>query len=199
MPRARNPRNKTTSTHRSAPRAHRSRDRAAALRAASRCRSVDVSGRSSMGRWWIQQSCRAGNQALFVCCAPACASNAKGIMPRMDNRTTARADLYPAIEPFDSGMLPLDDVHTMYWEVSGNPHGVPVVFLHGGPGGGCSPEHRRFFDPAFFRIVLFDQRGAGASTPSGETRQNTTSHLVRDVEKLRAHLGVNKWLVFGGS
>jgi proline iminopeptidase len=117
----------------------------------------------------------------------------------MDNRTAARADLYPAIEPFDSGMLPLDDVHTMYWEVSGNPHGVPVVFMHGGPGGGCSPEHRRFFDPAFFRIVLFDQRGAGNSTPLGETTNNTTAHLVRDIEHLREYLGIGKWLVFGGS
>jgi proline iminopeptidase len=117
----------------------------------------------------------------------------------MDNRTAARADLYPAIEPFDSGMLPLDDVHTMYWEVSGNPHGVPVVFMHGGPGGGCSPEHRRFFDPGFFRIVLFDQRGAGNSTPLGEVKNNTTAHLVRDVEHLREYLGVGRWLVFGGS
>ena len=120
-------------------------------------------------------------------------------MPRMDNRTAARADLYPAIEPFDSGMLPLDDVHTMYWEVSGNPHGVPVVFMHGGPGGGCSPEHRRFFDPGFFRIVLFDQRGAGNSTPLGDVTNNTTAHLVRDIEHLREYLGVGRWLVFGGS
>ena len=120
-------------------------------------------------------------------------------MPRMDSRTAARADLYPAIEPFDSGMLPLDDVHTMYWEVSGNPHGVPVVFMHGGPGGGCSPEHRRFFDPGFFRIVLFDQRGAGNSTPLGDVTNNTTAHLVRDIEHLREYLGVGKWLVFGGS
>jgi len=117
----------------------------------------------------------------------------------MDNRTAARADLYPAIEPFDSGMLPLDDVHTMYWEVSGNPHGVPVVFMHGGPGGGCSPEHRRFFDPGFFRIVLFDQRGAGNSTPLGDVTNNTTAHLVRDIEHLREYLGVGRWLVFGGS
>ncbi len=117
----------------------------------------------------------------------------------MDNRTAPRADLYPAIEPFDSGMLPLDDVHTMYWEVSGNPHGVPVLFMHGGPGGGCSPEHRRFFDPAFYRIVLFDQRGAGNSTPLGDVTNNTTRHLVGDVEHLREYLGIGKWLVFGGS
>lgn len=110
-----------------------------------------------------------------------------------------RTELYPAIEPYDSGMLPLDDVHTMYWEASGNPHGVPVLFLHGGPGGGCSPEHRRFFDPAFFRIVLYDQRGAGASTPVGEAADNTTGHLIGDIETLREYLGVSRWLVFGGS
>ena len=82
----------------------------------------------------------------------------------MDAHAPPRVELYPPIEPHDAGMLALDDVHTMYWEVSGNPHGVPVVFLHGGPGGGCSPEHRRFFDPEFFRIVLFDQRGAGRTS-----------------------------------
>ncbi|MCX8004192.1 MAG: alpha/beta fold hydrolase, partial [Burkholderiaceae bacterium] len=117
----------------------------------------------------------------------------------MDNRSSARADLYPAIEPYDAGMLPLDDIHTMYWETSGNPHGVPVVFLHGGPGGGCSPEHRRFFDPGFFRIVLYDQRGAGNSTPLGEVTNNTTQHLVADLETLRDYLGIGRWLVFGGS
>ena len=117
----------------------------------------------------------------------------------MDNRAPARSELYPAIEPYDAGMLPLDDVHTMYWEASGNPHGVPVLFLHGGPGGGCSPEHRRFFDPAVFRIVAFDQRGAGNSTPLAEISANTTPHLVRDIEVLRDYLGVSRWLVFGGS
>ncbi len=110
-----------------------------------------------------------------------------------------RADLYPALEPYDQGMLALDDVHTMYWETCGNPLGVPVLFLHGGPGGGCSVEHRRFFDPEVFRIVLFDQRGAGNSTPLGEALDNTTRHLVRDIELLRQYLGVPKWLVFGGS
>ena len=110
-----------------------------------------------------------------------------------------RADLYPLVEPYDAGMLPLDDIHTMFWEVCGHPQGVPVLFLHGGPGGGCSPEHRRFFDPAAFRVVLFDQRGAGNSTPLGEITDNTTAHLVRDIEALRAHLGIGKWLVFGGS
>jgi proline iminopeptidase len=120
-------------------------------------------------------------------------------MPRMDARAPLRSELYPALEPYDAGMLPLDDFHTMYWETSGNPHGVPVLFLHGGPGGGCSSEHRRFFDPDFFRIVLFDQRGAGNATPFGETQANTTAHLVRDIEVLRDYLGVSRWLLFGGS
>jgi proline iminopeptidase len=117
----------------------------------------------------------------------------------MDLRLEPRTELYPAIEPYDSGMLALDDIHTMYWETSGNAQGVPVLFLHGGPGGGCSAEHRRFFDPAVYRIVLFDQRGAGASTPLGETAANTLTHLLRDIEKLRDYLGVRQWLVFGGS
>jgi proline iminopeptidase len=110
-----------------------------------------------------------------------------------------RSVLHPQIEPHDSGMLPLDDVHTMYWEITGRPDGVPVLFLHGGPGGGSSPEHRRFFDPEFFRAVLFDQRGAGASTPVGETTGNTTQQLIADIERLREYLGIERWLVFGGS
>jgi proline iminopeptidase len=110
-----------------------------------------------------------------------------------------RSALHPPIEPHDGGMLPLDDVHTMYWETAGKPDGVPVLFLHGGPGGGSSPEHRRFFDPAFFRAVLFDQRGAGASTPVGETSGNTTQQLIADIERLREYLGIERWLVFGGS
>jgi len=111
----------------------------------------------------------------------------------------SRSALHPPIEPFDSGMLALDDVHTMYWETSGNPDGVPVLFLHGGPGGGSSPEHRRFFDPTFFRAVLFDQRGAGVSTPVGEASGNTTQQLIEDIERLREYLGIERWLVFGGS
>jgi|APFre7841882724_1041349.scaffolds.fasta_scaffold44841_1 proline iminopeptidase len=107
--------------------------------------------------------------------------------------------LYPPIEPRASGRLALDAVHTMYWEESGNPAGIPVVFLHGGPGGGSSPRHRRFFDPEAYRILVYDQRGAGRSTPLGELRDNTTPHLVTDLEGLRAHLGVERWLVFGGS
>ena len=110
-----------------------------------------------------------------------------------------RGALHPPIEPYDSGMFPLDDVHTMYWETSGHPAGIPVLFLHGGPGGGTSPEHRRFFDPDFFRAVLFDQRGAGASTPVGDITNNTTAQLVDDIERLREMLGIERWLVFGGS
>jgi len=110
-----------------------------------------------------------------------------------------RVQLHSPIEPYDSGLLVLDDVHTMYWETVGNPTGVPVLFLHGGPGGGCSPEHRRLFDPDVYRVVLFDQRGAGASTPLGEVQSNTTQHLIEDIEVLREYLGVDRWLVFGGS
>jgi proline iminopeptidase len=110
-----------------------------------------------------------------------------------------RTELYPDIEPHQTGYLRPDGLHEVYWEVSGNPRGVPVVFLHGGPGAGASPMHRRFFDPAHYRIVIFDQRGAGRSRPHGELRDNTTPHLIGDMELLRAHLGVRNWFVFGGS
>ena len=110
-----------------------------------------------------------------------------------------RTELYPEIEPYDSGVLELDAVHRMYWEECGNPRGPAVVFLHGGPGAGSAPAHRRFFDPAHYRIVVFDQRGAGRSRPLGELRQNTTPLLVEDIERLRRHLGIERWLVFGGS
>ncbi|MEX0957890.1 MAG: prolyl aminopeptidase [Burkholderiales bacterium] len=110
-----------------------------------------------------------------------------------------RTELYPPIEPFASGYLPADGLHHVYWEVSGNPDGMPVVFLHGGPGAGASPAHRRFFDPAFYRIVVFDQRGAGRSLPLGELTDNTTPHLIADMERLRAYLGIDRWIVFGGS
>ncbi|WP_295624330.1 prolyl aminopeptidase [uncultured Nitrosomonas sp.] len=109
------------------------------------------------------------------------------------------AELYPEIEPHNQGKLPLDEIHTMYWEESGNPAGIPVIFLHGGPGAGSTPVHRRFFDPDYYRIVIYDQRGAGRSTPLGEIRENTTPHLIRDLELLRRHLEIDRWLVFGGS
>jgi proline iminopeptidase len=107
--------------------------------------------------------------------------------------------LFPPIEPYASGMLELGEPHRMYYEQSGNPRGVPVVFLHGGPGAGSSAVHRQFFDPAFYRIVVLDQRGAGRSTPLGCLENNTTPHLVADLERLRAHLGIDRWMVFGGS
>lgn len=107
--------------------------------------------------------------------------------------------LYPTIEPHRQGMLPVDALHTLYWEECGNPNGIPVVFLHGGPGSGLSPLQRRFFDPERYRIILFEQRGTGRSTPQGEVRDNTTQHLIADIEKLRQHMGVEQWLVFGGS
>ncbi len=113
----------------------------------------------------------------------------------MDQRRT----LYPPIEPFASGHLDVGDGHSLYWELSGNPDGKPVVFLHGGPGGGSSPAHRRQYDPARYNILVFDQRGAGKSTPYASLEANTTWHLVEDIEKLRTHFGVEKWMVFGGS
>jgi proline iminopeptidase len=123
-------------------------------------------------------------------------NGASGIATRLLSREDS---LYPQLAPNRSGRLALDRLHTMYWEECGNGRGVPAVFLHGGPGGGSSPDHRRYFDPAFYRIVLYDQRGAGQSTPLGELRDNTTQHLVADLESLRVHLGFERWLVFGGS
>ena len=107
--------------------------------------------------------------------------------------------LFPPILPNRHGMLAVDDLHTIYWEEVGNPNGIPVVFLHGGPGAGLSPQHRRFFDPSTYRVILFDQRGAGKSTPLGEWRNNTTQLLIEDIERLRAMFGIERWLVFGGS
>ncbi len=107
--------------------------------------------------------------------------------------------LHPPIIPYASGMLDTGGVHRIYWETSGNPDGIPVLFVHGGPGSGTSPNQRRFFDPARYRIVLFDQRGCGRSTPHGELADNTTPHLIADMEALRVALGIDRWLVFGGS
>ncbi len=108
-------------------------------------------------------------------------------------------ELYPEIEPCRTERVAVGDGHTLHVEECGNPDGLPVVFLHGGPGAGLSPYHRRFFDPACWRVVLFDQRGAGQSTPFASLGANTTPHLVADIETLRTHLGIERWLVFGGS
>ncbi|MBE1535642.1 prolyl aminopeptidase [Actinomadura algeriensis] len=113
-------------------------------------------------------------------------------------------EFYPVVRPYDSGLLDVGDGEEIYWEVCGNPDGKPAVFLHGGPGGGLLPDHRRFFDPSAYRIVLFDQRGCGrsrphAGDPSVSLERNTTPHLVADMERLRTYLGIERWLVFGGS
>lgn len=110
-----------------------------------------------------------------------------------------RSELFPPIDPYQTGFLRVDDPHEIYWEQCGNPDGVPILFLHGGPGAGASPTHRRFFDPRHYRIVILDQRGAGRSRPLGELRANTTADLVADLERLRTTLGIERWHVFGGS
>ena len=122
-------------------------------------------------------------------------------MPATDATRTPSSDasLFPEIEPYASGRIALDGLHVLQWEACGNPGGVPLVFLHGGPGGGCLPHHRRFYDPAFWNVVLYDQRGAGRSIPAAALRDNTTPHLVADLERLREELNLERWLVFGGS
>src|ERR1700753_1448169 len=112
---------------------------------------------------------------------------------------TERRGLYPPIEPFRTGFLRVSDVHELYFEESGNSDGKPVVFLHGGPGRGSGATLRRFFNPQVYRIVMFDQRGCGKSRPHASLVDNTTWHLVADMERLREHLGITRWLVFGGS
>lgn len=110
-----------------------------------------------------------------------------------------RQALFPEITPYASGYLNVDDTHSLYWEICGNPEGIPVVLFHGGPGAGTTPTHRRFFDPEFYKIILFDQRGAGRSSPLGSLENNTLEHLVSDTETLRKHLRIEKWHLFGGS
>src|SRR5688572_20796220 len=110
-----------------------------------------------------------------------------------------RHGLYAEVQPYRTGFLDVSPEHSLYFEESGNPNGKPAVFLHGGPGGGTSPRQRRFFDPARYRIVLFDQRGCGKSKPHASLHENTTWHLVADIEALRQHLGIERWVVFGGS
>ncbi|HET9147246.1 MAG TPA: prolyl aminopeptidase [Acetobacteraceae bacterium] len=110
-----------------------------------------------------------------------------------------RGDLFPEIGPYETGYLPVGDGHVIYWEQVGNPRGKPVFFLHGGPGAGAGAVHRRFFDPGIWRVVIFDQRGAGRSRPLGELHANTTPHLVADIEALRKFLGIERFILFGGS
>ncbi len=112
---------------------------------------------------------------------------------------TSLYNLYPQIEPFEQNHLKLGNLHEIYYEICGNPTGKPVVFLHGGPGSGCNPTQRRFFDPAHYRIILIDQRGCGRSRPLGAVEQNTTNDLIADIEAIRTTLEIDKWLVFGGS
>jgi len=108
-------------------------------------------------------------------------------------------NLYPELDTIENRSIKVDGLHEIYYEICGNPEGKPVVFLHGGPGSGCNPAQRRFFDPAHYRIILIDQRGCGRSLPQGETRNNTTDDLVSDIDLIRNELGIEKWLVFGGS
>jgi proline iminopeptidase len=110
-----------------------------------------------------------------------------------------QTDLYPSIKPYATRRIAVDDVHELYLEECGNPDGIPAAFLHGGPGAGCEPSHRGFFDPARYRILLFDQRGSGRSTPHASLQANTTWLLVADMERIREELGIDRWLVFGGS
>ena len=117
----------------------------------------------------------------------------------LDTTTTLADVLYPPIEPHTTGMLQVSDVHTIAWEQSGSADGIPVVVIHGGPGGGGQPSYRQYFDPAAFNIIQFDQRGCGKSTPYAELEGNNTQASVSDLEALRAHLGLEKWHVFGGS
>jgi proline iminopeptidase len=114
------------------------------------------------------------------------------------------AERYPAVEPYESGMLAVTNGHRLHWEMCGVPEGTAAVYLHGGPGGGCNPEARRYFDPRSYRAVLFDQRGCGRSRPlagdgDADLSTNTTAHLVGDIERLREHLGIDRWVVVGGS
>jgi proline iminopeptidase len=140
------------------------------------------------------RAANAGNLAVDTSRRATCAT-----VTRMTTEQPAIRTLYPEIEPFRTATLRVSDLHELYFEESGNPNGKPVLFVHGGPGGGTEAKMRRYFDPAKYRIVLFDQRGCGKSTPHAELRENTTWDLVADMEKLRLELGIERWMVFGGS
>ena len=116
-----------------------------------------------------------------------------------DSMNTDSRTLYPEIEPFNTGRLQVSELHEIYFEESGNPQGKPAIFVHGGPGGGTTPKHRRYHDPSAYRIIVFDQRGCGKSTPYASLQDNTTWDLVADMEAIREHLGIDRWQVFGGS
>lgn len=120
-------------------------------------------------------------------------------MRNADSQIGASTRLYPMVQPFDHAMLDVGDGHTLYYEQCGNPDGIPVIVLHGGPGGGCSPGMRRFFNPAVYRVILFDQRGCGRSTPHANVENNTSYHLIDDIERIRKLLNIEKWILFGGS
>ena len=120
-------------------------------------------------------------------------------MDKVSGQNRAGSHLYPAIDPFDQRMLDVGDGHSIYVEQCGNPNGLPVIVLHGGPGGGCSPMMRRYFDPAIYRVILFDQRGCGRSRPHASVKDNTTWHLVADIELIRSTLNIENWILFGGS
>ncbi|KAG7579083.1 Alpha/beta hydrolase fold-1 [Arabidopsis thaliana x Arabidopsis arenosa] len=137
-------------------------------------------------------------RAISVSCGMSEVLKSDLMEPEAETLVNKR-NLYAPIEPYSTGNLKVSDVHTLYWEQSGKPDGHPVVFLHGGPGGGTAPGNRRVFDPEFYRIILFDQRGAGKSTPHACLEENTTWDLVNDIEKLREYLKIPEWLVFGGS
>lgn len=135
---------------------------------------------------------------------PCAGARFPAMVPRVDkdekNSVVEAVDeLYPGADPYRAAWLAVGQGHELYFEESGRPDGVPVVFLHGGPGSSCTPAHRRFFDPGFFRAILFDQRGCGRSRPGGSIESNTTAHLVEDLERLREHLDLSRWIVFGGS
>ena len=123
-------------------------------------------------------------------------------MPQTKDKAIRKSpllDLFPVIEPYSSGYMSVQNPHEIYWSQSGNPDGVPILYVHGGPGAGCSPNANRFFDPDYYRIILFDQRGSGKSTPPACLENNTTADLINDIEQLREHLKIDQWHVFGGS